>query len=165
MAVTTEIFRAWKSPRAAIRRQLAGGENEGRALIYLMVACLLIFIAQWPRLSREAFLQPEIPLDVRIGGALMGWVFIAPLLFYGLAALSHLISRLAGGQGSYFGARLALFWSLLVISPIVLFLGLVAGFIGAGPAANATSLLLLLAFLYIWGSSLMEAERPVPEPG
>ena len=130
-----------------------------------MVACLLIFIAQWPRLSREAFLQPEIPLDVRIGGALMGWVFIAPLLFYGLAALSHVISRLAGGQGSYFGARLALFWSLLVISPIVLFLGLVAGFIGAGPAANATSLLLLLAFLYIWGSSLMEAERPVPEPG
>lgn len=165
MAVTTEIFRAWKSPRAAIRRQLAGGENEGRALIYLMVACLLIFIAQWPRLSREAFLQPEIPLDVRIGGALMGWVFIAPLVFYGLAALSHLFSRLAGGQGSFFGARLALFWSLLVISPIVLFLGLVAGFIGAGPAANATSLLLLVAFLYIWGSSLMEAERPAASTG
>ncbi|MDJ0993843.1 MAG: YIP1 family protein [Dinoroseobacter sp.] len=165
MAVTTEIFRAWKSPRAAIRRQLAGGENEARALIYLMVSCLLFFVAQWPRLRREAFFEPEKPLEVLIGGALMGWIFIAPLLFYGLAALSHLISRLAGGQGSYFGARLALFWSLLVISPIVLFLGLVAGFIGAGPAANATSLLLLLAFLYIWGSSLMEAERPVPEPG
>ncbi|MEM9395439.1 MAG: YIP1 family protein [Pseudomonadota bacterium] len=165
MAVTTEILRAWTSPRAAIRRQLAGGENEGRALIYLMVACLLIFISQWPRLSREAFLQPEIPLDVRIGGALMGWVFIAPLLFYGLAALSHLVSRLAGGQGTYFGARLALFWSLLVISPIVLFLGLIAGFIGAGPAANATSLLLLVGFLYIWGSSLIEAEQPLAEPG
>lgn len=164
MAVSTEIIRAWKSPRAAIRRQLAGGENEGRALIYLMVACLLFFVAQWPRLSREAFLEPEIPLDVRIGGALMGWIFIAPLLFYALAAFSHLISRLAGGTGTYFGARLALFWSLLVISPIVLLLGLVAGFIGAGAAANATSLLLLLGFLYIWGSSLMEAERPAPEP-
>lgn len=164
MAVTTEIIRAWRAPRAAIRRQLDGGENEGRALIYLMVSCLLFFVAQWPRLSREAFLDPEIPLDVRIGGALMGWIFIAPLLFYAVAALSHLVSTLAGGRGSFFGARLALFWSLLVVSPVVLLLGLVAGFIGAGAAANATSLLLMMAFLYIWGSSLMEAERPAPEP-
>jgi hypothetical protein len=57
-----------------------------------------------------------------------------------------------------------LFWSLLVIAPIVLLLGLVAGFIGPGAAANAISLLLLLAFFYIWGSSLMEAERPAPQP-
>lgn len=162
MAVSTEMLRAWRDPRAAIRRQLADGENEGRALIYLMVACFLFFVAQWPRLSREAYLNPEIPFDARWGGALMGWMFIAPLLFYGLAALSHLVFRLMGGRGSWFGARLALFWSLLVVAPIVLLLGLVAGFIGAGAAANATSLLLLLAFLYIWGSSLMEAERAPP---
>ncbi|WP_425090216.1 YIP1 family protein [Tropicimonas sp. S265A] len=164
MAVSTEIIRAWGAPRAAIRRQLAGGVNEGRALVYLMIACLLIFVAQWPRLSREAFLNPEVPLDARIGAALLGWIFIAPLMFYGIAAISHLVSRLAGGQGTFFGARLALFWSLLVISPIVLLLGLVTGFIGPGPAANATSLLLLLGFLYIWCSSLMEAERTAPQP-
>jgi len=159
MAVSSEMIRAWRNPRAAIRRQLAGGVDEGRALVYLMVACLLIFVAQWPRLSREAHLNPEIPFDARWGGALMGWIFIAPLIFYGLAALSHLVCRLMGGQGSWFGARLALFWSLLTVSPIVLLLGLVAGFIGVGAAANATSMLLIAGFLYIWCSSLAEAER------
>lgn len=133
-------------------------------MVYMTVACLLFFVAQWPRLSREAFLDPSIPLEARLGGALLGWLFIAPLAFYGLGALTHLTARLFGGQGSFYAARLALFWSLLVISPLVLLLGLVSGFIGQGPAQNATGLLLLGAFLYIWGSGLWEAERRPVHP-
>lgn len=159
MAISTEIVRAYRAPRQVLRRQLEAGENEGRALIYLTVACLLCFIAQWPRLSREAFLDPSIPLDARLGGALAGWLLFAPLMFYAVGAVSHLVARLFGGKGSFYSARLALFWSLLVIAPLVLLLGLVSGFIGQGPAQNATGLLLLAAFLYIWGNGLWEAER------
>lgn len=159
MAISTEIVRAYRAPRQVLRRQLEAGENEGRALIYLTVACLLCFVAQWPRLSREAFLDPSIPLDARLGGALAGWLLFAPLMFYAVGAVSHLVARLFGGKGSFYSARLALFWSLLVIAPLVLLLGLVSGFIGQGPAQNATGLLLLAAFLYIWGNGLWEAER------
>jgi hypothetical protein len=162
MAVSTEILHAWRAPRAALRRQLGGGENEGRALIYLVVACLLFFIAQWPHLSRAAFEDPSIPLQARLGGALFGWMFVAPLFFYFVAAISHIFARLLGGGGTWFTARLALFWSLLAVSPAVLLLGLVAGIIGPGPAQSATGLLFVAAFLYIWISSLIEAERKPP---
>lgn len=164
MAISTEILRSYRAPREVLRRQLDSPASEGRALIYLTVACLLFFVAQWPRLSREAFLDPSIPLDARLGGALMGWMFIAPLAFYAIGALTHLVARLLGGKGSFYGARLALFWSLLAIAPLVLLLGLVSGFIGQGPAQNVTGLLLLLAFLYIWVSGIWEAERRPDQP-
>lgn len=159
MAVTLDILRGWRNPRGLIREKLGQGVREDRALAVLMGACLLFFVAQWPRLSREAFLNPEVPLDARMGGALMGWVFIAPLMMYVLAAATHLVARLFGGKGTWFGARLALFWALLVVSPLVLLNGLVSGFIGGGTGATAVGLLVLAGFLYLWLSMLFEAER------
>lgn len=159
MAVTLDILGGWRNPRALIRRKLAQGVREDRALAVLMGACLLFFVAQWPRLSREAFLHPEVPLDARMGGALLGWVFIAPLMFYALAAVSHLVARLFRGRGTWFSARLALFWALLVVSPLVLLNGLVSGFVGQGPGATAVGVLVLAGFLYLWLSMLIEAER------
>ena len=61
--------------------------------LLLMAGCLLIFVAQWPRLSREAFLTGE-ELSPLLGSTLMAWVFLAPLLLYGIAA--SLIALLAG---------------------------------------------------------------------
>lgn len=158
MAVTTEMLRSWRAPRLAIRRQLAAGAGEPRALAYLMVACTLIFVAQWPRLAREAELDPSVPLEARLGAALLGWVFLAPLFFYGLAALSHLLARVFGGQGTWFGARLALFWSLLVSVPLWLLSGLTAGFFGPGPERTLTGALLAVGFLGHWVLALAEAE-------
>jgi hypothetical protein len=133
--------------------------GEGRALAYLMSASALIFVAQWPRLSREAYLQPEVPLEARLGAALLGWLFMAPLFFYALAALSHLAARVMGGRGSWLAARLALFWTLLAVAPGFLFHGLVAGFIGPGPALTVTGALLLGGFVLHWIFALAEAER------
>ena len=149
--------------------------------MFLILGCGLIFVAQWPRLSRDAYqaqllevargfvpvggdvpVDPPPDLQALLGGALMGWIFLAPLGFYGLAALSHLLVRPLGGQGTWFGARLALFWSILAAAPGFLFVGLVGGFLGPGPVLVACGTGLLLAFLAIWGMSLWEAERPVP---
>ena len=90
----------------------------------------------------------------------MGWLFIAPLALYAIAALSHLIARALGGQGSWYSARLALFWSLLAASPLWLLNGLVAGFIGPGLQLGLTSAIALAVFLIFWGLSLIEAEKP-----
>jgi hypothetical protein len=150
-----------------MRERLQQGPREDRALAILMAACLLFFVAQWPGAARQAHLDPGVPLNARLAGALMATVFLAPLMFYALGALSHLAARLFGGRGSYYGARLALFWTLLMISPLMLLQGLVAGFIGAGPAATATGVIVLAAFLFFWAANLYEAEQmpPVSSPG
>lgn len=159
MSVSSDILRSYRSPREVIRRKLAGGPREDRALATLMGACALIFVAQWPDLSRQAHLDPEVPLDARMGAALLAWLFIAPLAAYVIAAASHVIARLLGGRGTWFGARLALFWALLAASPLWLLNGLVAGFVGPGPALSLVGLAAIAAFGVFWGAGLWEAER------
>ena len=88
----------------------------------------------------------------------MALILIAPLLFYAVAGFSHLIAKAFRGKGDYFGARLALFWSLFAVTPLFLLRGLVDGFIGPGPQATVVAGLLMVAFLYIWLACLIEAE-------
>jgi hypothetical protein len=159
MSVSTDIVRTYRSPRRVVREKLARGVREDRALATLIGACVLIFVAQWPLLSRQAHLDPSVPLDVRLGGALLGWLFIAPMAAYVFAALSHVLARIFGGAGSWFGARLALFWALLASSPLWLLNGLVAGLIGPGAALSAVGFVAICVFLVFWGAGLWEAER------
>ncbi len=159
MAVTQDIVATYRGPGAVMRRLLAAGEREDRALAILMAGCALVFIAQMPRLSRVAHLTGQ-ELNMLLGGALLGWLIIAPLLLYGLAALSHLLARIAGGRGSWFGARMALFWALLASAPVLLLHGLVAGFVGPGPALQGVGILWLVVFGWFWFSGLRQAERP-----
>ncbi|MCE0504635.1 YIP1 family protein [Roseivivax sp. GX 12232] len=157
MAVSTDILASYRGPGAVFRRRLAAGPREDRALALLMAACLLYFLSRLPALARQAHLAGE-ELNPLLGGALFGWIFIAPLVFYGLAALSHIVLRALGGRGSWYGARLALFWSLLAASPLVLLNGLVAGFIAEGPALTLVGLLWIGVFLWFWITGLKVAE-------
>ncbi len=159
MTVTTDILRSWRHPRTVIREKLAAGEREDRALAVLMGASLLLFVAQWPSLSRAAFLDPTTPLEARLGGALLACLFILPLLAYGIAAISHLIAKAMGGKGSGFGARLALFWAMLAIAPAMLLQGLTAGFIGTSPVLMLVQFIVLIGFLWMWLSMLIQVER------
>lgn len=164
MAVTTDIARSWRRPRQVMRDLLAHGKREDRAIAYVLVACFLMFVAQWPRLVRVSEGmeimpgQEEAELTQLISYAFYSTVIILPLVLYGLAALSHLIAKAFGGQGSWYSARLALFWALLAATPLALLHGLVRGFIGPGPQAMLTGLAWLFAFLSIWLLMLREAE-------
>ena len=159
MALTGDIVASYRGPGPVLRRRLArrDGRGEARALMTLMLACALIFVAQWPRLSRESHLTGQ-DLQMLIGGALLGWLFIAPLFLYAVAGLSHLVARTFGGHATYLQARMALFWGLLAAAPLWLLWGLVAGFMGPGAALNATGLVALLAFLGLWLSGLWSVE-------
>lgn len=158
MSLSLDILRSYRDPAPVLRRRAASGAREDRALAILMLACALIFVSQWPRLARQAHLEPGIALDARFGGALLAWVFIAPLIFYALAALSHLVLRPFGARGGWHAARLALFWALLAAVPVWLLNGLVAGFIGPGPAQSLVGLVALAAFLLIWFRGLWALE-------
>ena len=98
MPVTTDIAATYCGPGRVIQRLLSLGPREDRALAFLMSFCVIVFVAQLPRLAREAHLADQ-DLNMLMGATLMAWVFIAPLLLYLIAGLSHLIARLLGGQG------------------------------------------------------------------
>lgn len=161
MPVTTDIVATYRRPRSVVRRLLSRGPREDRALAWLMGACVLMFVARWPVLAREAHLQDK-DLQMEMGGALLAIVFIAPLLFYALAGLSRIVARVLGGQGTGYGARVALFWALLAASPLMLLNGLVGGFIGPGPALSLVGFLWFVVFLWFWLSGLIVSEREAP---
>lgn len=156
MTVTADILATWRSPRAVLRGKLAAGPREDRALATLIGACLLIFVGELPGLARAAHLDPSVPLDARIGGALLATLFLLPLIFYAIAGISHLVLRLFGRAGSAYGARVALFWALLAAGPLMLVQGLVAGLAGPGWIASLTGFGVLVAFVAIWRAGLAE---------
>ncbi|CTQ50463.1 YIP1 family protein [Jannaschia donghaensis] len=183
MSVTTDIFRSWFRPRAVMERRLEQEPDEKIAFVYLAVFSVLGFVAALPGLIRQSReVDPEtqrrmmeeaaerglaIPADPTaatfeslFSGALMGWIFIVPLFLYGVAFLSHLLAKALGGRGTGLRARVALFWSALAITPVMLLLGLTTGFVGAGPAQLLVATILLCGFIWIWLNSLYIAETP-----
>ena len=157
MSATDDILRSYRAPRAVMRSLLARGRSEPWALTILLSALAVVFIAQWPRLSRQAHLDADQPMTGLMVGT--GLALLAALpVFYLLAAASHMVARGIGGRGSFYSARLALFWALLAVSPLMLLQGLVAGFIGAGVQMQLMSVLVGLAFVAIWIAGLRVAE-------
>lgn len=159
MSIVDDILASYRRPRAVIAGKLADGPREDRALATVMGACALIFVAQWPSLSRAATLDPSVPLQARMGAALLATVFLLPLILYALALVSHGVARALGGKGSAFGSRMALFWAMLAMAPLMLLHGLTRGFLGDGLQANVLGGLVLLVFLWMWLSMLVQAHK------
>ena len=158
MPVTTDIVATYRGPGRVVNRLLDMGPREDRALAFVMAFCVIGFIAQLPSLARRAHLEGS-ELNMLMGGALLGSVFILPLLFYLIAWISHLVARAFCGKGTGYGARLALFWALLASGPLVLLNGLVAGFIGPGAAQTLIGLMWVAIFVWFWLSGLRQTQR------
>lgn len=159
MALTQDILATYRGPGRVMARLLAQGRNEVRALVFLLVAGLLIFIAWAPYQSRLAALDPDGPLAVRLYWSAFFWIFLMPLLLYIFAMMIWGLSKVAGRKISGYGIRLTLFWSLLASMPVMLLLGLVAGMIGLGIQSEAVGLIWLCVFGWFWISGLLVAER------
>lgn len=165
MSMTQRILASWRRPQMVMRSILSEGKREDRALVYLMGACFITFVSQWPVASRAAHLDPSVPLDARLGASLLVLLFIAPLIAYALGALSHILLKLFGGQGSFYSARMALFWAMFASAPLMLLYGLLVGFIGQTTAVTAVGVLILLGFLYQWVAALRVAEAAPADHG
>ena len=158
MTVSTDMVATWRRPREVLRRHLARGRSEPFAFSLLLVFLILAFVGQWPIAARAAFLAGEPSALPRILATAYGVLILIPVA-YAVAALSRLLGRALGGQGSWYSARIALFWALAAIGPLLLLQGLVAGMIGPGPALSAVTWIGGLAFLWLWATLLHEAER------
>jgi hypothetical protein len=158
MAVTTDILASWRSPRQSVRRHLNRGVSEPFVFTLLLVFLVLAFVGQWPAAARDAFAAGEPSAAPRVLARGLAVLATIPL-WYGLAALSRLVARAFGGQGSWYSARLALFWALATVSPLMLLQGLTAGMMGQGPALWLVSAVVGAGFLWLWFTMLHETER------
>ncbi|MEP5728768.1 MAG: YIP1 family protein [Sulfitobacter sp.] len=158
MAATRDIVATYRGPGRVMQRLLGQGVREDRALIYLMVGCLMVFVAQTPRLARQAFETGE-ELQMLLGASLMAWLFIAPLLFYLIAGVTGLVARLMRSKITSYGARMALFWALLASCPLMLLWGLTAGFVGPGVQLNIVGGIWVAIFGWFWFSGFFAAGK------
>lgn len=156
MSVVADIAESWRHPSRVMRRHLARGRSEPFAFSLLMVFLLVAFIAYWPAAARVAALDPGKPIEAQLLPFAMGGLAAIPMLYL-LAALGAGVARALGGRGGWYGGRMALFWSLVVSSPLVLLSGLVAGLIGPGPQQTALNIVSGLCFLVFWAINLKEA--------
>lgn len=160
MSVVFDIVDSWRGPSKVLRRHLARGKSEPFAFTLLFVFLLICFVAQWPAAARVTALNPQIPMAPQLLPLALGMLATIPL-WYALAALGRLLARAMGGQGGWYGARIALFWALVTITPLVLLTGLVAGMIGTGPQLTLAALVTLGLFLMFWILNLREEERNI----
>jgi len=158
MSVTKDIVAGWRSPRAVIARHYARPQSEPYAFTFLVTFIVVTFIARWPVAGRESFYQPDVPLAQRLLANGLGLLALIPF-WYLLAALSTWVTRVSGRQISYYDGRLALFWALVMVTPLVLLQGLVEGMIGPSPGLSAVSIITGAAFLFFWIINLLQAGR------
>ena len=151
------MLQSWVAPRRVVRG--LSGMPEGSKLAVLMAAMLIFLIAQAPGHARLAQLDPAVPFQARMGGALLAVMFMMPILAYGLAALASLLSRLTPWRLTPGDSRLALFWALLAVAPAMLLAGLVAGLVGQGSALALVQAVSGLGFLMIWGAGIAALAR------
>lgn len=163
MAVTTDIVRTWRSPRVVMRELLSHGQREDRAIAYVMAACLILYVAQWPRLKRAEQFElygPDGASDFQMnaGIAFFAMLIVWPLMLYIIAAITHLVAKIFRAKGTHYTARLALFWAFLAASPVGLLYGLTIGLIGPGPATNLVGWVWAIVFGWIWTQCFRVAE-------
>lgn len=163
MSTVSAILRSYRAPQEVMHTHRASGADEATGLTWLFVACILFFVARLPEVSRDSHFLAlngvERPVASLALPLFYGTVLLAPMMFLLIAAVSHLIARGLGGQGTWRDSRLALFWALLCVTPVVLFQGMIAGFLGAGGALTFASLLVSAIFLYLWINNLVALQR------
>ena len=152
MGLTPALLSTWRAPGQAVRR--ADGMSDPAILALLIGAMAVYFVAQWPGHARAAVLDPSVPLQARLGGALLATLFLMPLLVIALAGVVALVASVVGLALDGRHSRLALVWALAAVAPAMLLGGLVNGLVGPGPGLTLVHVLAGAAFLWFWGSGL-----------
>jgi len=156
-------LRAW-SLRGSFERQFAARFGEERLLFYVAATCFAAYLVGLPDTVREAGIEGgRDALLSMVAGKFVAIVIFGPLFLYGVAGLSHSFCHWAfGGSGTYFKARLALFWSLVLGVPLVLINAggdMALRSIGADEAVLPFGIAIFGLWLWIWTSGLAIAER------
>jgi Yip1-like protein len=153
-----DIVQTYSAPKQVLARKMADIPGEPHLLAYVVFATILSFLARLPGMIDGN--NSGQPLEALVGANFVASIIFAPLFLYALAALTRLASKIFGGKGSWQSARLALFWPLIALQPLLI----VAQFLEtlALPALVSVGLSWGSAvfFLWLWYSGMQLSEWP-----
>lgn len=86
-------------------------------LAWLMIGLAIVLLGQLVALSLKVPVASDAFLP-KAGAAVFSLIFLAPLIWFLLAALTTLIARAFRGVGGWRDGRLATFWANLVSAPV-----------------------------------------------
>jgi len=159
MAFLRDIAETYGRPANVITRKLAQDVREDQLLGYLLIASLVSFVARLPALLQTEIGAVDPSRPALVGAAFVASMLFGPLFFYALAAISHRIALFFGGKGGWQGARLALFWPLMALQPLVVAVLYLNSQIGPSGLQTGLTTALALFFFWTWIKSLIAAER------
>jgi hypothetical protein len=159
MPVSRDIGQMYRRPRSVVRSLFDMGPREDRAIAWLMIGCFLVFLSRLPALQRNA-VQDGSNFQQDTIYAFFALMMIAPLMFYAIAFVLFVATKLIRPAVTAYGARLAVFWGWLASAPLALFYGLLVGFNGLEHRGTAMiGALWLIILLWFWISSLAEVSK------
>ena len=154
-----DIFKAYFDFKGSFWNQLRNGLSEARLLAYAFFISIVLFLERLPdRISNNHLDPVNEKLLYHVGTDLFVSIFFVPVFFYALSAAAHLVSLLFKGDGTFFKARVAFFWSTVVASPVLLITGLVQGIFNGLLWAQVIQHSAALIYAWIFSSIFCTAE-------
>ncbi|MEM7499625.1 MAG: YIP1 family protein [Pseudomonadota bacterium] len=117
---TGRVFNAWRDPRGTMRGVLDTDPGEGRILMFAMTSGALLFMAECFRIMVQAADATASlnRLSASFAASFTALLVLRPLVLYGLAAVTGVAARAAGGTGSWRETRAAICWAALAAAPV-----------------------------------------------
>ena len=154
-----EIFRAYFDLKTSFRNQLNNSVSEPRLLAYSFLISLVLFLERLPERLSNYDVQPSKGLLFDyVGVDLFASMFFGPIFLYCLSSLAHILALPFKGKASFFEARLAFFWSIVVASPLLLISGLLNGFFPNGLLFKFVQFSSMIVYAWIFSSIFCAAE-------
>ncbi|MEL6958753.1 MAG: hypothetical protein AAGL89_07375 [Pseudomonadota bacterium] len=167
MPVSRDIVRTYRGPRRVVGELMSMGQREDRAIMWLMIGCLLYFLSLLPIAQRD-LVMGEAPLGMpgisdfeqATTTLLFSTLMVLPLMFYAVALVAFGITRALRSGATAYGARVAIFWGWLAATPLALFFGLLVGFNGIEhPGSVLIGAVWLAVLAWFWISGLAETSK------
>ncbi|MDG2355164.1 MAG: hypothetical protein P8L82_04010 [Paracoccaceae bacterium] len=155
-----DIFKAYLDLRISFRNQLNNFTSESRLLAYAFFISVVLFLERLPGKVTNSDIQSNkgILFDY-VGMDLFTSLFFGPIFLYFLSTVAHLFAALFKGKASFFEARLAFFWSIIVASPLLLVAGLLQGLFPDGVLFKFFECASVVSYAWIFSVIFCDAER------
>ena len=155
-----DIFKSYFDLKASFLDQLEKCTSEARLLAYAFLISFVLFLERLPNkvTDRSFFSSTELLFDY-IGIDLFASIFFGPIFLYSLSALTHLGSLPFKGEASFFEARVAFFWAMIVAAPVLLLGAVLQGLVPGGSFSQISQCIAMVAYAWIFSTIFCSAER------
>ena len=144
------IFSAFSDLDASVIRQFEIRKKESQLLPLLYFTCLILLLSQLVEVTSQV---QQVPYLSVVTAVTVSYLFFLPIFMYITSLILYLVLKSFGATSSNFQIRLAVFWSLVISTPIILFVSVTKIFV-SGTIELVIVIFSELAVVYIFSRIL-----------